>query len=191
MPSTHRKRPARQRLLTAASRLFYTRGITATGIDSITAHAGVAKMSLYNNFSSKEDLTLAYLDNRHQELLGFYRQRLTQTEDTSQRTLAMFDAYIDHASMNYDGGFRGCGLLNAAAELPGGHSGREAVRAHKQEIESLLRVELYNAGYDESAAKATHLALLLEGAMTRAGLEGTTTYLHQARHIAQQLLEVR
>lgn len=191
MPNAHRKRPTRQRLLTAAARLFYTRGITATGIDSITAHAGVAKMSLYNNFSSKADLTLAYLDDRHQELLEFYRQRLTQTEDTSQRILAMFDAYIDHASMDYDGGFRGCGLLNAAAELPAGHPGRDAVRARKQEIEALIRTELYNAGYNESAAKATHLALLLEGAMIRAGLEGTTTYLHQARHIAQQLLEVR
>ena len=45
---------AKDKLLGAASRRFYAEGIAATGIDSITAEAGVAKMSLYNNFSSGE-----------------------------------------------------------------------------------------------------------------------------------------
>ena len=46
------KRPARALLLEAAARLFYSRGVAATGIDAITAEAGVAKKSLYNNFAS-------------------------------------------------------------------------------------------------------------------------------------------
>ena len=54
-----RRRPARERILRAAARRFYQEGVTATGIDTITAEAGVAKMSLYNNFSSKADLVLA------------------------------------------------------------------------------------------------------------------------------------
>ena len=54
------KLPARERLLRAAAELFYSDGVGATGIDSITARAGVAKMSLYNNFSSKADLVDAY-----------------------------------------------------------------------------------------------------------------------------------
>lgn len=186
MSVPHRSRPARQRLLSTAARLFYARGITATGIDSITAEAGVAKMTLYNNFSSKQDLMLVYLDDRHQELLQFYHQRLAQSDDATQRVLAMFDAYIDHASMDYDGGFRGCGLLNAAAELPADSVGRRRVRSHKLEVESLIRSELHNAGHNEPAATATQMALLLEGAMTRAGFEGTTTYLQQARQIAQR-----
>ena len=47
------KAPARERLLKAAADLFYRDGVGATGIDAITARAGVAKMSLYNNFASK------------------------------------------------------------------------------------------------------------------------------------------
>lgn len=51
---------------------FYADGVTTTGIDTITAEAGVAKMSLYNNFSSKADLVRAYLDARHEEWLAMY-----------------------------------------------------------------------------------------------------------------------
>jgi AcrR family transcriptional regulator len=56
--------PARDRLLKSAAELFYRDGVGATGIDTITAHAGVAKMSLYNNFASKSELVKAYLDAR-------------------------------------------------------------------------------------------------------------------------------
>ena len=45
-------RTARQKILDAAATLFYNDGITATGINTVTAKADVAKMSLYNNFSS-------------------------------------------------------------------------------------------------------------------------------------------
>ena len=67
------KRPARASLLEAAARLFYADGVAATGIDSITAAAGVAKKSLYNNFASKADLVAAYLAARHEEWLALYR----------------------------------------------------------------------------------------------------------------------
>ncbi|MGO1982594.1 MAG: TetR/AcrR family transcriptional regulator, partial [Brachybacterium alimentarium] len=50
---------AKERLLAAAARLFYADGVHATGIDTITAEAGVARKSLYNNFSSKADLVSA------------------------------------------------------------------------------------------------------------------------------------
>ncbi|HEY9355907.1 MAG TPA: TetR/AcrR family transcriptional regulator, partial [Arthrobacter sp.] len=43
------RRPARDALLEAAARRFYAFGLTGTGIDTITAEAGVAKKSLYNN----------------------------------------------------------------------------------------------------------------------------------------------
>ena len=55
----------RERLLEAAARRFYDHGVQATGIDTITAEAGVAKKSLYNNFASMADLVGAYIDARH------------------------------------------------------------------------------------------------------------------------------
>ncbi|MER7332733.1 MULTISPECIES: TetR/AcrR family transcriptional regulator [unclassified Micromonospora] len=188
-----RKR-ARERLLAAAARLFYIHGVSATGIDTITAEAGVAKMSLYNNFSSKADLVQAYLDARHGEWLELYRRRLQQAPDARGGVLAVFDAYADHAALAYEHGFRGCGLLNAAAELPAGDQGREIVRRHKEHVEELLsgHLEQLLPGRPEQAhALAEHLSFLLEGAMARAGLEGEETRLQHARAMAADLLDGR
>jgi AcrR family transcriptional regulator len=186
------KRPARASLLEAAARLFYADGVAATGIDSITAAAGVAKKSLYNNFASKADLVAAYLAARHEEWLALYRERVEAAVTPQDRVLAVFDAYIDHANFAYEHGFRGCGLLNAAAELPAGAPGRQAVRQHKEEVESLLlkHVAELQPGQGEAAGRvARHLAFVLEGAMARAGLEGGDRCMHEARMIAAQMLE--
>lgn len=186
------KRPARASLLEAAARLFYADGVAATGIDSITAAAGVAKKSLYNNFASKADLVAAYLAARHEEWLALYRGRVEVAATPQERVLAVFDAYIDHANFAYEHGFRGCGLLNAAAELPAGAPGRQAVRQHKEEVEGLLlkHVAELKPGQGEAPARvARHLAFVLEGSMARAGLEGEDRCLHEARAIAVQMLE--
>ncbi|WP_326692067.1 MULTISPECIES: TetR/AcrR family transcriptional regulator [unclassified Streptomyces] len=191
-PPRGRRGTARERLLAAASRRFYADGVSATGIDTITAEAGVAKMSLYNNFSSKGDLVMAYLDARHEEWMGLYRRRLEEARDRHGGVLAVFDAYADHAAFAYEHGFRGCGLLNAAAELPAGDEGRALVRRHKEEVESLLvghLEELLPGRPQEARAVAEHLAFLLEGAVARAGLEGGGARLEHARRLAADLLE--
>ena len=190
-PARRRGR-ARQQLLEAAARRFYADGLAATGIDSITAEAGVAKMSLYNNFASKADLVRAYLEDRHEEWLGLYRRRLDQAHGPREGVLAVFDAYADHAEQAYEHGFRGCGLLNAAAELPAGDPGRAVVRAHKEEVEDLFAghlSELLRSRPDEARALAEHLSFMLEGAVARAGLEGDSTRLHHARRLASALLD--
>lgn len=150
---------ARERLLAAASELFYADGMTPTGIDAITDKAGVAKMSLCNNFSSKQDLMLAYIEARHQEWLDLYQLRVENSASAVDRVLAVFEAYIDHAAMDYPAGFRGCGLLNAAAELPAEVAGREMVRSHKKQVEEILTGHLHDI---VSAAKAHEIAGHLE-----------------------------
>ncbi|HET9646951.1 MAG TPA: TetR/AcrR family transcriptional regulator [Microlunatus sp.] len=181
--------PARDRLLTAAGRLFYADGIAATGINAITAEAGVARMSLYNNFASKDELVLAYVEARHQEWLDLYRARLGNDGDAPAGVLAVFDAYIDHAEMGYEHGFRGCGLLNAAAELPVGSPARDAVRRHKEQVETILATHLQKITTTRRATEvAEHCSLLLEGAMARAGLEGRSDRLEHAKQIAAGLL---
>ncbi|MBH04123.1 MAG: TetR family transcriptional regulator [Xanthomonadales bacterium] len=183
---------ARDRLLRAASDLFYADGIAATGIDTITERAGVAKQSLYNNFPSKAALVSAYIDARHDEWLALYEVRQQASDDPVAGVIAVFDAYIDHASTAYEYGFRGCGLLNAAAELSAGDPGRAAVRRHKAQVESLLCAHL-NDIYPEQPERAArigkHLAFLLEGAIARGGLDGNANCLHAAKAIATDLLE--
>lgn len=191
-PASPARPPARQLLLEAAARLFYANGVAATGIDAITAEAGVAKKSLYNNFRSKADLVAAYLEARHGEWLELYRRRLETAGTPREEVLAVFDAYLDHANFAYRHGFRGCGLLNAAAELPAGDPGRKAVRRHKEQVQKLLSKHVAGLlpGREELApGLAAHLAFLLEGAMARAGLEGHDAPLRDARSIAGQLLD--
>jgi AcrR family transcriptional regulator len=183
---------ARERLLRAAAVLFYENGIAGTGIDAIVERAGVAKKSLYNNFASKADLVNQYLQVRHAEWLALYDERLAKAHSPKDRILAVFDAYQDHAEYAYERGFRGCGLLNAAAELTVGDIGRQAVRVHKEEVERLLAdhlAELIGSGRPRAIKIARQLAFLLEGAITRAGLEGNSGLVIEARAMASDLLE--
>jgi AcrR family transcriptional regulator len=188
-PDRKRHGPARARILDAAAQHFYADGIAATGIDVITASAGVAKMSLYNNFASKAALVEAYIEARHEEWLDLYRARIAGTATAQDGVLAVFDAYIDHAAAAYDHGFRGCGLLNAAAELGADHPGRAAVRRHKEQVERLLSEHLSRlAGPVTAQRLAQRLSFLLEGAMARAGLEGEPAQLLRAREFAAEML---
>jgi len=184
--------PARERLLKAAAELFYRDGVGATGIDTITAHAGVAKMSLYNNFSSKSDLVNAYLEARLEEWHVLYRDRLASAATPRERLLAVFDSYVDHAALAYGWGFRGCGLLNAAAELPVGDPGRATVAVQKEEVEQLFKQYLSEMAPDGGAAideTAEHLSFVLEGAMARAGLDGHDGRLKVARKLAISIVD--
>jgi len=182
---------AREKLLEAAGRRFYTDGIAATGIDAITAEAAVAKMSLYNNFSSKDDLVVAYLDRRHAEWLGLLEDRLQRAASAEERVLAVFDAYLDHAALAYEHGFRGCGLLNGAAELPVAHPGRETVRAHKDEVWDILVDLCAAAGRQDAVQLGEHLLLLVEGSVVSAGLEGDPERLIRARRLGELMLSDR
>ncbi len=174
---------ARQKILDAAATLFYNDGITATGINTVTAKADVAKMSLYNNFSSKGDLVDAYIAARHQEWLDLYQNRLEKTKTAKEAILAVFDAYQDHAEFAYEKGFRGCGLANSA--------GRNAVRQHKEQVEAIVAEHLKKLIPDSQRISyiASQLSFLLEGSMARAGLEGSSRQLQLARQMAEDILD--
>lgn len=184
--------PARERLLKAAAELFYRDGVGATGIDAITAHAGVAKMSLYNNFSSKSELVKAYLDARLEEWRVLCGERLAKAATPRERLLAVFDSYVDHAELAYGWGFRGCGLLNAAAELSIDDPDRTTVSVQKDEVEQLFKTYLRDMKPDGGTAideTAEHLSFVLEGAMARAGLDGHDGRLKAARTIAVSIMD--
>lgn len=153
---------------------------------------GVAKQSLYNNFASKAELVATYLEHRHAEWLGLYEKRLEKAAGPMGGLLAVFDAYRDHAEFAYEHGFRGCGLLNAAAELPAGDPGREAVRKHKEEVEGLLVTHLTGLIPDDPPRVrqlAVQLSFILEGAIMRAGLEGNSARLGEARAMVATILK--
>ncbi len=91
-PTVEPRRSARERLLDAASELFYNEGIQSVGIDRIIEHAGVAKASLYNTYGSKEELVQAYLASRHTGTIERLTAAIEKHQDAGDRLLAVFDA---------------------------------------------------------------------------------------------------
>src|ERR1700729_211487 len=86
------KRSPRERLLEAATELFYAEGIQTVGIDRVIERAGVAKASLYSTFGSKEELVYAYLEGRHAYTLGRLQDAAEAATDPVEKILAVFDA---------------------------------------------------------------------------------------------------
>ena len=182
---------AKEKILDAAAVLFYNEGIANTGINAITDRAGVAKMSLYNNFPTKSDLIATYIQVRHQEWLDLYAKRLSKAHTPFERILSLFDAYQDHAEFAYEKGFRGCGLLNAAAEFPAASPERLAVKQHKDEVEQILVGHLREIFQDFNKVQelALFISFVLEGSIARAGLEGNGDKLHAAKLMIERLLK--
>ena len=67
--------PKRDHLVDTAAALFQRDGFHATGIDTILAEAGVAKMTLYNHFKSKDELIVAALEVEGARYIAWLRDR--------------------------------------------------------------------------------------------------------------------
>ncbi len=120
---------ARERLLASARRLFYGRGINATGIDTVLADAGVAKGSMYHHFDGKQALVLAYL----RQELDLWRRRaelLDRPErPAGERVGLLFDALAGSVD---DGTFHGCPFTNAVIERPDDPAVGQVVTDYRQ-----------------------------------------------------------
>ena len=177
----------RQRILETADRLFYQEGVRAVGIDRIIAKANVAKMSLYKHFPSKDDLILAVLKHREQSVLEFFRSALERHgKKTKNRLRAFFAALKEWFESP---GFRGCAFQNAAVELADpAHPGTEFVRGHKQRFGEFLRGLVEEAVGKAAAKIAPAVALLVEGAIVTAVIQGKADAADVARNAALKLV---
>jgi AcrR family transcriptional regulator len=186
VPRTGRAGRTRRRLLDAADTLFYKGGIRATGVEAVAEGAGVTKMTLYSHFASKDDLIVAYLEERDWRWREFLERGLEGQDDSKERLLAVFDAYRDWL---ISGDLRGCAYVNCAAEFPDPeHPVREAVRRHK----ACLRARLVELAAGARAAEphrlAENLFLLLEGSYVTGALEGDDEVVGRARGLAGELV---
>src|SRR5258706_8006061 len=107
---------ARDRILETASELFFRHGIRAVGIDTIIARSGVAKMSLYRHFASKDELVVAYLEWRDQTYWQWWDAVLAQHPgDPHAQLKALVAGFAERISNR---SYRGCAFLNTASEFP-------------------------------------------------------------------------
>jgi len=130
------KSEARQRIITTALDLFYRQGYLATGINQVIAEAGVSKNTFYYYFPSKEDLCVAYLQERHHIWMGWLHEKIDEYTTPYDRVLSVFE-FLESWLRGCN--FRGCAFLNIASEVPDiNHRLRQEVIAHKDELRKLL-----------------------------------------------------
>jgi AcrR family transcriptional regulator len=153
---------AREKLLDAASALFYEDGIAATGVDDVVRAAGVSKPTLYAHFGSKAELVAAVLERRHQA-------RAAELERLEGGPLAVFDWLADFYARD---GARGCAFVNAAAELAQGGPGRDAAAREKAWLRGELARRARAEGVKDPEKLASRLGLLIDGVAARVVVDG-------------------
>ncbi|MDR2091977.1 MAG: TetR/AcrR family transcriptional regulator [Azoarcus sp.] len=178
----------RQIILNTALTLFRAHGYRAIGIDRILAESGVAKMTMYKYFPSKDALIHAVLEERDRD----FRQSLEVFVDAfaapDEKLRAIF---LWHERWFKSDDFNGCMFINAAAEFPDpAHPARQAVIEHKSRIQafatSLLRT--WPTGEETSKQLAAQFSMLLDGAIVSAQMTGDTTAARLAWQSATTLL---
>jgi AcrR family transcriptional regulator len=177
----------RDHLVDTALALFQREGYHATGIDRILGEAGVAKMTLYNHFKSKDELILAALRLRDERFRNwFMRDVERRTKDPCARLLACFDALADWFAQP---DFRGCTFINAAAEFgqPGSPI-HAACAEHKRLVAGYVRDLAEAVGATDPQGLADGLVLLMEGAIVMAYVADDAEAAANAKRAAEVLI---
>src|SRR5689334_1516731 len=106
----------RDRILETAYELFSKNGTRAVGVDRIIAEAGTAKMTLYRNYASKDDLIVAFLAAREERWTRGWLQAEVERRATAprERLLAIFDVFGEWFARE---DFEGCSFINVMLEL--------------------------------------------------------------------------
>ncbi|MDQ0779470.1 AcrR family transcriptional regulator [Streptomyces aurantiacus] len=178
--------PAARRVLEAAGRLFYERGIHAVGVDLIAAEAGVTKKTLYDRFGSKDQLVVEYLAARDERWRAFLAPRLDAAASPRDRVLAVFDASRDWINAT---GPRGCSMVNAHAEIDDlSHPAHAIINGQKQWMLTLLTDLVRPLAPATADSLGRTLMLLHEGALVAHGLRIFPGALDHAREQAALLL---
>lgn len=175
---------ARERILTAADRLFYRRGVQAVGMDAVRAEAGVSLKRIYALFPSKDDLVVAVLHHRTAQWSAGIDAAAARVGSPPEKLLAIFDFL---AGWFRQDDFRGCVFINSFGEL-GALSPRvaDAVREQKASFQRYVAGLVHAAGAPDDLAP--QLAILAEGAQTTAAISGSPEAAHHARTAAQTLI---
>ena len=179
--------PGAQRVLDAASRLFYGNGIHAVGVDTIAAEAGVTKKTLYDRFGSKEALVTAYLQARDHEWRAYVEEYVSErSDDPAQQLLDAFDAL---AAWSSERSPRGCSFVNAYAELPDpSHPGHRAIVEQKRWMTEFFAARARAAGLRDPDSVADDLMLLYDGALVTRGMHTVEDAMRRARRIAAAIV---
>jgi len=187
-PATKGREDARERVLSAAYRLFCQYGTRSVGIDRIIAESGVAKMTMYRHFRSKDDLILAVLERRgHEWTEGWVQREVTsRATEPAERLLTIFEIFDEWFHQLT---FEGCTFVNVLLEITDHDSPiHQASREHLRVIRQFLGDLAEAAGVRDPEMFAAQWHILLKGSIVTAA-EGDLDAARRARAIGELLLE--
>jgi AcrR family transcriptional regulator len=179
---------ARQRILDTAYELFSHRGVHDVGIDELIERAGVAKATLYRHFPSKDELVLAFLEQRERRwTYGWVEAEARQRGATpEEQLLAIFDLFDEWFHRD---DFEGCAFVNLLLEVGDlDHPVGRASADHLENIRSVVRTLAQQAGLRDPPAFALSWHLLMKGSIVQAA-EGDRDAARRAQALGRLLIE--
>ena len=171
MSGSGKRQKVAEKILATAGTLFARDGVRAVGVDTIIAESGVAKMSLYRNFPSKDELVADYLRQMGEEGLARFDATMAANPSDPRGQLRVWLVELQRKSGK--AGYRGCGTSNAAVEYP---DRKHPARKVSSDIKGRFRARLAALAAAMGARKPDRLGdallLLLEGVYTSGQLFG-------------------
>jgi AcrR family transcriptional regulator len=178
---------ARQRIVDTAYELFARRGIRDVGVNELISRAGVAKATFYRHFSSKDELVLAFLEQRDRQwtvdLIVADARRRGGTP--AEQLLAIFDVFGDWFRRD---DFEACSFINILLEMGANHPlGRASIdylariRGHVQQLAE-------EAGLRDTEDFSRSWHILMKGSIISAA-EGDADAAKRAQAMARTLIE--
>ena len=179
-----------QEIVNVAGDLFFRQGYRAVGVDTIVKETGVAKMTLYRHFPSKDDLIVAYLEQVNRLMwewlddavrphAGKPREQLVAVFQALEKLVKSPECY-------------GCAFMMAASEFPELDSpGHKVALAHKQRMRDRFRDLARQAGARQPEVLANQLLLLMDGAFAEARMFGPKNPAASVAEAATALIDVQ
>jgi AcrR family transcriptional regulator len=177
----------RERLSRAAYELFSREGTRSVGVDAVIARAGTAKMTLYRNFPSKDDLIIDFLRRREELWTREWLQAESQRrgETPRDRLLAIFDVFAEWFGQP---DFEGCSFLTTMVEINDrDHPVHQAAVVHLANIRSYIEKLAAEAGIGDVDSFARKWHILMKGSIMAAH-EGDAAAAGRARELGELLL---
>lgn len=151
-------------------------------MDEVIAASGVSKSTLYAHFRSKDDLVAAYLQATDACWIEQLRAAAERAgADPADQLIGLFDALLDAFDRH---GFFGCPFVSAAVETSLDSAARAITRAHIERRQAWLTDLCERGGLADPARVASHIGLLIDGAMTRGRLEQDRAVVEDAKEAA-------
>ncbi|MBO0330790.1 TetR/AcrR family transcriptional regulator [[Muricauda] lutisoli] len=179
-----------EHIISSAGNLFYSQGYNSTGVNEIIKKCDIAKATLYSHFKSKEDICVAYLNQRHNVFMNRLKTYVGQRQSGKNQLMAIFDLLRD---MYLEENFQGCWGLKTLGELsPEQTTILSVIQQQKKELllylGELVGDNISNLSKAETEKISGGIYLLYESAVTESHLFKNDWPIFMARGIVPSLL---